>query len=435
MNLLVILNLKSAVTLKDYYKDAFSKIEAEKTMHLLFFSEEKNPVIPKKAQSIYEKLWRNISIISNLDDAICYCEKAKIKQGRQTIVITYSEQYIYLSNMLKKSLWQKISQHPEMYNNKDIQRRLLKDSHGWINFQVHNINEELDIEKIVKSFKYPFIIKPSWWAASNWVKKITNYKELIKYKSALVKVKKKLRQKEYNAANILVEEYIEGQICTIDYYVNQEWKFSALPPLFSYTNYDQFGWNDLWVPNQYITWKFTWDDEMWQKTEKFITETIQHCWIRNTFVHHEFFITPNNELKTIEINGRIWWYRLVAYKANLWINMLDLIHLPQKNYESKQVTLIRTLFPLKDGSIYVGNTKKLQEIVKSGEVKHQQEMKKRIGTQIWRAQSWHRSFTNLIINYDSLEELYRNNKLFDRYILEEGYYVELKKNRKKLCLD
>jgi hypothetical protein len=56
MNLLVILNLKSAVTLKDYYKDAFSKIEAEKTMHLLFFSEEKNPVIPKKAQSIYEKL-------------------------------------------------------------------------------------------------------------------------------------------------------------------------------------------------------------------------------------------------------------------------------------------------------------------------------------------------------------------------------------------
>jgi hypothetical protein len=62
--------------------------------------------------------------------------------------------------------------------------------------------------------------------------------------------------------------------------------------------------------------------------------------------------------------------------------MLDLIHLPQKNYESKQVTLIRTLFPLKDGSIYVGNTKKLQEIVKSGEVKHQQEMKKRIGTQI-----------------------------------------------------
>jgi hypothetical protein len=62
-------------------------------------------------------------------------------------------------------------------------------------------------------------------------------------------------------------------------------------------------------------------------------------------------------------------------------------------------------------------------------------MKKRIGTQIWRAQSWHRSFTNLIINYDSLEELYRNNKLFDRYILEEGYYVELKKNRKKLCLD
>jgi hypothetical protein len=39
--------------------------------------------------------------------------------------------------------------------------------------------------------------------------------------------------------------------------------------------------------------------------KKFIRECVEVTEIKNTFIHHEFKITPEGNFKTIEFNGRI----------------------------------------------------------------------------------------------------------------------------------
>jgi hypothetical protein len=62
--------------------------------------------------------------------------------------------------------------------------------------------------------------------------------------------------------------------------------------------------------------------------------------VKNTFIHHEFKKTSKNKLKTIELNGRIWWFRPYLYNVSYSQNLFELIFKSDKKEFKTNCTAI-----------------------------------------------------------------------------------------------
>ena len=61
-----------------------------------------------------------------------------------------------------------------------------------------------------------------------------------------------------------------------------------------------------------------------QKVQDFVEKNVKALWIKNTFVNQDFKLNSKWIFKTIELNGRIWWFRLQIIDKLYWINWLEL---------------------------------------------------------------------------------------------------------------
>jgi hypothetical protein len=177
-----------------------------------------------------------------------------------------------------------------------------------INFSEQK-TKELTFNELKEEFWVPFILKPKDWIGSSWVAKIKDEDELEKYK------KQSINQ------NILVEEFIDWEMYSIDYFVDekQNIRLSGIVKVEL--------WNKVWV-NDFFNLSRIIGEEVEQeinlkKLSIFIKEAIIATWIKNTFIHHEFKLTSKWELKTIELNWRIWGYRLEMYEQWYLLNLLE----------------------------------------------------------------------------------------------------------------
>lgn len=234
------------------------------------------------------------------------------------------ELLVNVANEIKWFLWTPLSDIPDIFRNKFLQRELIQQHNPelWIKF-IKWLPENLNIQEIEEKVWYPFMMKPVDWVQSSWAAKITCRDEFYNYIETYNDFHDRLEIRWVDNKELIVEEFIDWKMYSIDYFVTSHWEIRISKPVkvrlwidFEVDDYC----NIARIISQKTEWEFKW---IWLKT--FVNLTVKATWIRNTFVHHEFKINSKWVLKTIELNGRIGGWRIELLKRAYDFNLYELL--------------------------------------------------------------------------------------------------------------
>lgn len=288
-----------------------------------------------------------------------------ISQKEEVIFVNSREdQLMQLVDRVRKLLWQKTSDYPEMFNDKSIQRELLykNDLYTSVNYMKIHF-KDLDFSIIEEKIWLPFILKPLNWVSSSWVVKIKTEKQFKKYLESYDSFHTKLEKKWFsNSDEIIAEENINWNLYSIDYFITENWDIRYTVPL-KVTLGTDIDVNDLFVISGIASKEVEKEYDISQ-VKAFIQRTVKATWMRNTFVHHEFKINKKWVYKTIEINWRIWWRRLPIYKIAYWVNMYSMINSENIEFELQNNVNFLKIWACKNWILKDYNNKMINDIKK-----------------------------------------------------------------------
>lgn len=303
------------------------------------------------------------------------------KNNNIVYINTFFESLLPLVQEIKKELWIITTNNSKLFRNKEVQRKLLLkyDKNITVNFLVEKV-WYLDYNYIKEKIWLPFIIKPKSWYGSSWVSKIYNINDFEKYK-----------YENKNTNNVLIEEYIDWEMYSIDYFVDNNWGFTSTKVV-KIELAKKLWINDFFNLSRTIS-KETEKDLNKDLLQNFIKKTIKATWIKNSFIHHEFKLTTKQQLKTIEINWRIWGYRLEMYKEAYDLNLLSLVFKKIKIWKIINNISIFALYPSKKWILKSYNYKLLEEIKKLESFYSLRILPEKYeGREIWLTKNW---FSNI----------------------------------------
>ena len=204
-----------------------------------------------------------------------------------------------------------------------------------------SIKSDQDLNDVIKTFKFPLVIKPAFGSQSNYVVKVTNKQEL---KSTYNYIKNNLSTTIESALNdgaeVFIEEYIEGDEVDVDMLLqNGKVKFAVVSDNFDKT-FDEF-FIDMGqsAPSSL-------SEETQQKIIEMCEDTLEKLGIFNGCIHYEAKSTKNGPFP-IEVNLRmggdyVWSYIKDAWDVDLIENAVkialgELIKFPKKIKPRKYV--------------------------------------------------------------------------------------------------
>lgn len=343
-----------------------------------------------KPNALMNKLEKSGIIFKN------YSNKIDLKQQ----VIDFSNDYeiIYVStilellvntvNELKLALWHPLSDNPNIFRNKFLQRDLIQKHKPelWIKF-IKWTPEKLNLKTIEKKVWYPFIIKPVDGVQSSWVAKILNKEDFDNYLDTYKDFHDRLQLRWVDNKELIVEEFIDWNLYSIDYFVTINGEIRISKPVKVRL------WVDVWV-NDYCniaricSEKTQWEFK-WKRLKAFVDSTVKATWIRNTFVHHEFKINSKWELKNIELNGRIGWGRLELLKRAYDFNIYELLIGPViKPLKLKESNIAVNIYATKRWILKWFNEKVLKKIEERQSVFHIKRDIINIWKEVWLTKDW-----------------------------------------------
>lgn len=318
----IFINIQEKVnSLNEYYLNCFLDIQEKywsKIYNFFLWGDEINFL----GENTLKEKW--IIVLSYKDENDLIEKVRKLRQeNTKYFVNTFTEQLIPIANKIKIELSQNVTDDFELFRNKRKQRELLSsNSDIWTKFQKLDY-KNTNLEKILLDFSFPFVLKPSNWIQSSWVSVINNSLEFSNYMNDFQNFLNRMSSR-VNVADLelIVEEFIDWEKYSIDYFVWEDWEINWITdPIYN------ISWKDIWIDDLFEFLIFASKNEVKkideEKLDLFLKNTIKATWIKNTFVHHEFKLTSKWELKTIELNGRIWWYRLEMYLESSNINLLE----------------------------------------------------------------------------------------------------------------
>ena len=235
---------------------------------------------------------------------------------------TFSEKLIPLINRLKKIHNEPITLQHDAFRDKSLQRKFLQDynSELWIKY-ISADPSEVDISCIEEFLWYPFIVKPSSGIQSSGVAILEARRDFERYLDSYQDFITSFQARGFNNTSLVFEEYIDWDMYSIDYFVDKKWNISVSPPVEV-----KIG-TDIWI-DDFMNYVRSFRKKIIKKIpleelQVFIISTIKALWIKNSYIHHEFKHTSKWKLKTIEVNGRIWWYRVEMIQEALNFNWLS----------------------------------------------------------------------------------------------------------------
>ena len=214
----------------------------------------------------------------------------------------------------------------------------------------------------------------------------------------------------------LIEEYIDGEMYTVNYFVNSVWEVFYSPVvkvnsardlrIDDFSNYVRINWNII-------------ENEInFEDVKIFIEKNIKAFGIKNTFIHHEFKLTSKGVLKNIAINARIWGYRLEMMQDLYNFNLLTM---PLKNslYQSWNFSnAVFVFYPHKKWILKWFNLDLLDQFKNLKSYNSVRVSKEYIWREVWLTKDWFSSIVALrIINedidqfkndYNFIEKNYKN---------------------------
>lgn len=346
------------------------------------------------------------------------------KEYEVVFVTTAIELLINTVNEVKEALWRPLSEDPDIFRNKFLQRELIQDHNPdlWIKFMKWT-PEDLNIEEIENHVWYPFIIKPVDWVQSSWVAKIRNRSDYNNYMKTYNDFHDRLKSRWVDNKDLIVEEFIDGTLYSIDYYVNDNWDTTISKPVKVRL------WIDVKV-NDYcniarISSEKTESEFKWKRLKTFVNSTIKATGIKNTFVHHEFKINSKWELKTIELNGRLGWWRLELIKRAYDFNMYEMVCNPDiKIWKLKESNIVVNIYSTKRWMLRAYNEELLEKIEKRDSVYKIEKYDGFLWKETWLTKDWFIKVWAIRMankDYDELAKDFRyiKNKYKDLLIIDE----------------
>ncbi len=258
----------------------------------------------------------------------------------------------------------------EWASDKVLMRERLKVHNKDINprFAVVEDDSSNTLKKIEEEVGYPLIVKPAGLAASRLVSICFHREELEEIlKKAFKKIKSVYKENSYNhnTPKILVEQFIEGDMYSIDAYVNGNGKIYFCPMTQIKTG-KSIGFDDFFGYQQMTPTILNKESIM---TAEFVAEEAIHALgLRNTTAHIEMFKTEQG-WKIIEAGARMGGFRHMMYEFSFGINhtMNDIaIRIPEKPVIPKKLkgyTVAMKFFAQEEGTLAkVTGIKKIQEL-------------------------------------------------------------------------
>jgi len=199
------------------------------------------------------------------------------------------------------------------------------------NFMLIQDMREATIKKVEKQIKFPLIVKPAGLAASKHVT-ICYYREefeasLKQIMSSLSKLYKE-RERE-DKPKVLVEEFMEGSMYSIDAYVNARGYVYHCPPVYVKTG-NMIGFDDFFGYLRILPVQIK--DHKVEAANQAVDKAIHALGLRNVSCHVELMRTEDG-WKIIEVGPRVGGYRPKMYELSFGIDHLlndVLIRVPQK---------------------------------------------------------------------------------------------------------
>lgn len=190
---------------------------------------------------------------------------------------------------------------------------------------------EATIKKVEKNISFPLVIKPAGLASSKHVTICYYREEFIKNLQLVMNALNK-RYKERgrdDKPKILVEEFMEGSMYSIDAYVTTRGIVYHCPPVFVKTGAN-IGFDDFFGYMRMLPVQLK--EHRIEQAEQAVTRAIHALGLRNVTCHAELMRTEDG-WKIIEIGPRVGGYRHTMYQLSYGINHLlndVLVRIPQK---------------------------------------------------------------------------------------------------------
>lgn len=180
-------------------------------------------------------------------------------------------------------------------------------------------NEEKEtLEAVAKTIGFPLIVKPSGLAASRLVTICYHKEELRNAVNHAFRHMKSLYEKTRGAwePKLLVEQFMEGEMYSIDCYVNERGRVWSCP-LVSVTTGKEIGFDDFFGYLQMTP--TTLPQEDCRLAEEAARDAIHALALRNTTAHIELMKTEEG-WKIIEVGARVGGFRHKMYELSVGLN-------------------------------------------------------------------------------------------------------------------
>lgn len=240
------------------------------------------------------------------------------------------------------------------------------------------VKNSRDYKTIAKKIKFPCITKPLSLTKSRLVIKSNNSEELKSNLKNTFKKIKSIYKKVHSESEplVLAEEYLEGDLYSIDAYVNSKSKVYFTPIVRVVTGKD-IGINDFF--NYYRLTPADINSSEEKKAQAVARKAIKATGPISITLHVELMKTKNNDWKIIELQTRPGGYRNEMFKLsygikhyeNDFLNRMD--KKPIIPAKVKSYTAVFEIFPEKEGKLVavrgMEKMKKLKSFVRYEQAK------------------------------------------------------------------
>lgn len=361
---------------------------------------------------------------------ILFCHYSKKEELKEKL-LEYAKEYdikfistpleilINLTDELKQTLGQKVSEHQNIFRDKHLQRALIQKHNPELGIKfLKGEHDQLDIDEIEKKIWFPCIIKPINGVQSSWVWKIGSKKDFKEYMSHYQEFHDRLQNKGIETHELIVEEFIDGKIYSVDYFVDQDWHTFLSKPM-KVKLWVDAGFNDYCCIAR-ISSEKTEENFKGKRVKTFVNATVKATGIKNTFVHHEFKVNSKGELKTIELNGRIWGGRLEIMLKAYDLNLYEFIVNPDiKPWRIKNNVMWINIYACKKGILNGFNQKLLDKISKRESVYFMETDESAIGKEIGLTRDWFEKIWDIKIKHKDYKILRKD------YLYIKKHYKDL----------
>ncbi|MDB5185037.1 MAG: hypothetical protein JWN38_845 [Candidatus Saccharibacteria bacterium] len=197
--------------------------------------------------------------------------------------------------------------------------------------------KESTLKKVEKQIQFPLIVKPAGLAASKHVT-ICYYREEFEtsLKQLMTSLKRLYLERERDdKPKVLVEEFMDGTMYSIDAYVNARGFVYHCPPVYVKTGAN-IGFDDFFGYSRILPVQLK--EHKVEAANQAVTKAIHALGLRNVSCHVELMRTEDG-WKIIEVGPRVGGYRPKMYELSYGINHLlndVLIRIPQKPVMKKR---------------------------------------------------------------------------------------------------